>query len=126
MNTLNVVAAAGAPRILPEKGVSVIDKLEAACGLSFLQSARLQMKSRVDNQSLIDRGFTYHRGGLMKFHFTLTPLKDLPLGTVVDGYELVERSHTGKNAVGFRMKDGKFERILLIYVEEAPIEEKLC
>ena len=126
MNTLNVVAAAGAPRTLPEKGVSVIDKLEAACGLSFLQSARLQMKSRVDNQSLIDRGFTYHRGGLMKFHFTLTPLKDLPFGTVVDGYELVERSRTSKNAVGFRMKDGKVERILLIYVEEAPIEEKLC
>lgn len=62
----------------------------------------------------------------MKFHFTLTPLKDLPFGTVVDGYELVERSRTSKNAVGFRMKDGKFEKVLLIYVEEAPIEEKLC
>ena len=126
MNKLSVGAAEGVPRILLRKGVSVIDKLEAACGLSFLQSSRLQMKSRVDNQSLIDRGFTYHKGGLMKFHFTLTPLKDLPLGTVVDGYELVERSHTGKNAVGFRMKDGKFEKVLLIYVEEAPIEEKLC
>lgn len=62
----------------------------------------------------------------MKFHFTLTPLKDLPLGTVVDGFELVERSHSGKNAVGFRMQDGKVERILLIYVEESPIEEKQC
>jgi hypothetical protein len=61
----------------------------------------------------------------VKFHFTLTPLKDLPLGTVVDGFELVERSHTGKNAVGFRMKDGKVERILLIFAEESPIEEKL-
>lgn len=126
MSALNVGAAEGAPRTLLGKGVSVIDKLEAACGLSFLQLSRLQMKSRIDNQSLIDRGFTYHKGGLMKFHFTLTPLKDLPLGTVVDGYELVERSHTGKNAVGFRMKDGKFEKVLLIYVEEAPIEEKLC
>ena len=58
--------------------------------------------------------------GLMKFHFTLTPLKDLSLGSVVDGYELAERSHTGKTAVGFSEKDGKVERILLIYAEEAP------
>ena len=62
----------------------------------------------------------------MKFHFTLTPLKDLPIGSVVDGYELVERSYTGKNAVGFRMEDGKVERVLLIYAEESPIEEKLA
>jgi len=62
----------------------------------------------------------------MKFKFVLQPLKDLPLGSVVDGYELVERSFTGKNAVGFRMKDGKFEEVLLIYTEESPIEEKLA
>jgi len=62
----------------------------------------------------------------MKFHFTLTPLKDLPLGSIVEGFELVERSFTGKNAVGFRMKDGKVERILLIFAEESPIEEKLA
>ena len=61
----------------------------------------------------------------MKFHFTLTPLKDLPLGAVVNGFELIERSHTGKNAVGWRMKNGKCEKVLLIYVEEPPIEEKL-
>lgn len=59
----------------------------------------------------------------MKFKFVLQPLKDLPLGSIVDGFELVERSFTGKNAVGFRMKDGKVERILLIYAEESPIEE---
>jgi hypothetical protein len=61
----------------------------------------------------------------VKFHFTLTPLKDLPLGTVVDGYELVERAPSSKNAVGFRERDGKVERILLIFAEESPIEEKL-
>ena len=60
----------------------------------------------------------------MKFHFTLTNLKDLPLGSVVDGYELVERSHTGKNAIGFRMKDGKVERVLLIYAESSFISEE--
>jgi len=59
----------------------------------------------------------------VKFHFTLTPLKDLPLGSIVEGFELVERSFTGKNAVGFRMKDGKVERVLLIFAEESPIEE---
>lgn len=62
----------------------------------------------------------------MKFRFVLQPLKDLPLGSIVEGFELVERSVTGKNAVGFRMKDGKVERILLIFAEEPPIEEKLA
>lgn len=62
----------------------------------------------------------------MKFKFVFTPLKGLPTGSVVDGYELVERSHTGKKVVGFREKDGKVERILLIYAEESPIEEKLA
>lgn len=60
----------------------------------------------------------------MKFHFTLTPRKDLPLGSIVDGFELVERSHSGKNAVGFRMKDGKVERILLIFAESSFISEE--
>ena len=60
----------------------------------------------------------------MKFKFVLQPLKDLPLGSVVDGYELVERSFTGKNAVGFRMKDGKFEKVLLIYAESSFISEE--
>lgn len=60
----------------------------------------------------------------MKFKFVFTPLKGLPTGSVVDGYELVERSHTGKNAVGFRMKDGKVERILLIYAESSFISEE--
>ena len=60
----------------------------------------------------------------MKFHFTLTPLKDLPLGSVVEGFELVEPSFTGKNAVGFRMKDGKVERIFLIYAESSFISEE--
>lgn len=62
----------------------------------------------------------------MKFHFTLTQLKDLPLGSVVDGFELVERSFTTKNAVGQREFAGKVEKVLLIYTEEAPIEEKQC
>lgn len=60
----------------------------------------------------------------MKFHFTSTQLKDLPLGSIVDGFELVERFYTSKNAVGQRTVDGEIETILLIYVEGAPIEEK--
>lgn len=60
----------------------------------------------------------------MKFRFVLQPLKDLPLGSIVEGFELVERSFTGKNAVGFRMKDGKVERILLIYAESSSISEE--
>ena len=63
----------------------------------------------------------------MKFKFTTTPLKDLPLGTMVDGYKLVARSHTGKNAEGYKEHEGKFvERVLLIYQPEPPIEEVTC
>lgn len=103
---------------------SLISELEAASDLTFLQSARLQMKSRIDGLSPLDRGLTFHRGGLVKFRFVLQPLKDLPLGSIVEGFELVERSHTGKNAVGFCMKDGKFEKVLLIFAESSFILEE--
>lgn len=58
----------------------------------------------------------------MKFKFTTTPLKDTPLGAVVDGYTLTSRSHTGKNAIGWRKLDnGKFEEVTLIYTTEPPV-----
>jgi len=65
----------------------------------------------------------------MKFKFTTTPLKDLPLGSVVDGYKLVARSWTGENAVGNRVDaDGQlaapFDAALLIYTDSKPIETK--
>lgn len=59
----------------------------------------------------------------MRFVFTEFPLKDVPLGTVVDGYKLTSRSHTGQNAIGWRHTDaGKFEEVLLVYSFEPPIE----
>ena len=66
-------------------------------------------------------------GEPMKFKFTQTALKDLPLGTVVDGYCLTARSYTGRNAEGYKcaIKQGKvvpvvpFERILLIYSSDS-------
>jgi len=66
----------------------------------------------------------------MKFHYTATPLKDIPLGTVVDGYRITERSHTGKNAVGWRNVPSLFgqkrlEQVLLIYSESQIISEKV-
>lgn len=58
----------------------------------------------------------------MKFKFTTTPLIDVPLGTVVDGYALSSRSHTGKNAIGWRkLSDDKFEEVLLVYTPDEPI-----
>lgn len=65
----------------------------------------------------------------MKFKFTTTPLKDLPLGTVVDGYKLTQRSWTGGNAVGHRVDaDGlptnPFDAALLIYTDQQPVEAK--
>lgn len=65
----------------------------------------------------------------MKFKFTTTPLKDIPLGTVVDGYKIIQRSWTGDNAVGHRVDaDGlpakPFEAVLLLYTDQQPIEAK--
>ena len=67
----------------------------------------------------------------MKFKFTTTPLKDLHLGSVVDGFCIDRRSHTGKNAEGYkcttkRLPNGymkpatPFQRVLLIYSEGVP------
>lgn len=60
----------------------------------------------------------------MKFKFTFSPLRGLPLGTVVDGYKLTQRSHTGMNAVGHRVdKRGSptapFDQVLLVHAESA-------
>lgn len=103
---------------------SLISLLDAASPLTQAQVAWLQAKQPPDNRSTLERGKTLYKGVLMKFRFTTTPLKDVPLGSVIDGFTLVERSHTGKNAVGWRIKDGKFEKLLLIYTEQEAITEK--
>lgn len=65
----------------------------------------------------------------MKFKFTTTPLKDVPLGTIVDGYKLTARSWTGDNAVAHRVDaDGlptnPFEAVRLLYTDQQPIEAR--
>lgn len=61
----------------------------------------------------------------MRFKFTTTPLKDLPLKSVVDGYTLTSRSNSGANAYGYRsLEDGKFEEVLLIYTKEPYVSER--
>jgi len=68
----------------------------------------------------------------MKFKFTTTPLKDLPLGSVVDGYCITSRAHTGENAIGYKCTKEKWyngyykaskpiEEVLLIYTKEPAI-----
>lgn len=64
----------------------------------------------------------------MKFKFTTTPLRDLPLGSVVDGYKLTARSYTRVNAIAHRVgADGlptrPFEQVMLIYTDEFVKEE---
>lgn len=64
----------------------------------------------------------------MKFRFTSTPLKDVALGTVVDGYKITSRSHTGGNAIGYRVNSrggpvSPFDEALLVYTDQPFITE---
>lgn len=65
----------------------------------------------------------------MKFKFTTTPLKDLPLGSVVDGYKLTGRSYTGNGCFAHRVDADGFpttprEKVLLLCTNEQPVEEQ--